>query len=141
MRDKGGPRRRWIPRGTETVLLVEDNEELRKMLRGILTRQGYSLLMAANGAEALNILADYGRPLHLLLTDVVMPGMNGKELYKKCAATHPRLKVLFMSGYTNNIIGSHGVLDRGVDFIQKPFSNLAMAQKVREVLDKPNPPR
>ncbi|MDM8521864.1 PAS domain S-box protein [Desulfococcaceae bacterium HSG8] len=122
-------------RGSETILLVEDSEQVRDLTHTILERQGYTILMAGNGAEALAVLASHGGHVHLLLTDVVMPGMNGKELFAKAAEKYPGLKVLYMSGYTGNVIAQCGVLDEGIAFIQKPFSVKAMAAKVREVLD------
>ena len=123
-------------RGFETIMLAEDNEEVRNLSRTILRKQEYTILVAENGAEALTILESYEGPVHLLLTDVVMPGMNGGDLYVKAAEKYPDLKVLFMSGYTDNIIADHGVLDVGTHFIQKPFSSQALAAKVREALNQ-----
>lgn len=122
-------------KGSETVLLAEDNEQVRRLARDILKRQGYTVLVAENGPEALTILASPEDPVHLLLTDVVMPEMNGKELFDKGAEKHADLKVLYMSGYPGNVIAHRGVLDEGVAFIQKPFAVQALAAKVREVLD------
>ncbi|MDY6906393.1 MAG: ATP-binding protein [Thermodesulfobacteriota bacterium] len=121
-------------KGSETILLVEDNQQLRKLARALLMRRGYSVLTAANGKEALSILEDHAAPLDLLLTDVIMPDMNGRELYFRAMEIYPELKVLYMSGYTDNVIAHHGVLDEGVQFIQKPFTVKALATKVREVL-------
>jgi PAS domain S-box-containing protein len=123
--------------GTETILLVEDNQPVRLLVQEILIRQGYTILSATTGEEALAMAADHNGPVHLLLTDVVMPGMNGKELYGKAVATNPGLKILYMSGYTDEVIAHRGVLDSGIAFIQKPFTVEAIAIKVREVLDQP----
>jgi PAS domain S-box-containing protein len=120
--------------GSETILLVEDNEEVRELSLAILQRQGYTVITAENGRDALAVLERHEGPLHLLLTDVVMPGMNGRELFDRAVERRPGLKALFMSGYTNNVIAHRGVLDQGVAFIQKPFSIRALATKVREVL-------
>lgn len=123
--------------GSESILLVEDNQEVRRMVHTVLARRGYHLLEAKDAAEALDLLNTYQGPLHLLLTDVVMPGMDGRELYGKCLQKHPELKALFMSGYTDDVIAHRGVLDEGVNFIQKPFSIQAIALKVRQVLEQP----
>ncbi len=121
--------------GNETILLVEDDQKVRDLTRIILTRRGYTVLPAANGREALALAATHGNQVHLLLTDVVMPVMDGKELYVKAAARHPDLKVVFMSGYTNTEIVHRGVINDDTAFIQKPFTIKAIATKVREVLD------
>jgi len=124
-------------RGSETVLLVEDNEPVRRLARSVLERQGYKVLAAPNGDEALQILeAHNGDPVHLLLSDVIMPGMNARELYSRAVEKYPGLKVLYMSGYTTNVIARQGVLDDGVQFIQKPFTVQALSNKVREVLTR-----
>ncbi len=124
-----------VRKGMETVLLVEDNEPVRHLGRAILERQGYTILEAQSGEDALAVLASHDGMVHLLLTDVVMPGMNGKELYQRAAQRHPHLKVLFMSGYTDDIIAHRGVLKKEIQLIQKPFSVEGLAAKVREVLD------
>ena len=95
---------------------MEDNDDLREMLHGILTGKGYSVIGAASGYEALTFLEENDKPLHLLLTDVIMPGLNGRELYEQCIARYPELKVLYMSGYTDNIIAHHGSWTRGATF-------------------------
>ncbi len=123
--------------GNETILLVEDNQAVRELAQEVLDHQGYTILPAKNGKSALELIAAHDGPVHLLLTDVVMPGMNGKELYREAVAHHPKLKVLYMSGYTDNVIAHRGVLDDNVAFIQKPFTVEAIATKVREVLNKP----
>jgi signal transduction histidine kinase/ActR/RegA family two-component response regulator len=120
--------------GTETILLVEDNELVRELAETIMERLGYTVLSAEDGAGALTVLATYAAPVHLLLTDVVMPGMNGWDLHARVAADHPGLKVLFMSGYADEVIADRGVLDAGMHFIQKPFSVSDLATKVREAL-------
>ena len=122
--------------GTETVLIVEDNAQVRDLGQTILKRQGYTVLSAENGDQALAILNATDNPVDLLLTDVVMPGMNGKELFTRVSEKHPGLKVLFMSGYTDDIIAHRGVLEKGINFIKKPFSIQTLAAKVRDVLKK-----
>ncbi len=122
-------------KGTETILLAEDDPQVREIAIDILARQGYTVLMAKNGTEALALLQSHEGAIDLLLTDVVMPEMNGKELYNKVAEKHPELRVLYMSGYTDNVIAHHGVLDDGVEFIQKPFTVQALAEKVRRVIE------
>jgi CheY-like chemotaxis protein len=122
--------------GTETVLVVEDEDTLRTLCERILGGLGYQVMPARNGAEAIALAQGYGDRIDLLLTDVVMPGMNGRELATQMVLHHPEMQVLFMSGYTNDAIGKHGVLDEGVSFIGKPYTPLALARKVREVLDK-----
>jgi len=122
--------------GTETVLVVEDEDTLRTLCERILGGLGYQVMPARNGAEAIALAQGFGDRIDLLLTDVVMPGMNGRELATQMVLHHPEMQVLFMSGYTNDAIGKHGVLDEGVSFIGKPYTPLALARKVREVLDK-----
>jgi PAS domain S-box-containing protein len=122
--------------GTEAILLVEDNEQVRNLAHTILKRKGYNVLVAENGPEALDILESNDEHVHLLLTDVIMPEMNGKELFDKISEKYTDLKVLYMSGYTDNVIAHHGVLEDGINFIQKPFSVQALASKVREALEK-----
>ncbi len=121
--------------GWETVLLVEDNPAVRDLARDILKQAGYQVLAAEGGIEALSLLAKGAGPVHLLLTDVVMPRMNGKELFKRVRALYPAIQVLYMSGYTEDVIAHQGVMDPGVDFIQKPFSARDLVAKVREILD------
>ena len=122
-------------RGSETVLLVEDNEQVRDLTLAILERWGYTVLKAGNGAEALSVLVSHDGPVHLLLTDVVMPGMNGRELFARAVQKCPDLKALFMSGYSGNVLAHRGVLDGGIALIQKPFSAKAMVASVRQVLN------
>jgi len=122
--------------GSETVLLVEDNKEVRGLALTILKREGYTVLTAASGPEALALLDQHAGSLQLLLTDVIMPKMNGKQLFDRISGEYPEVKVLYMSGYTENVIVHHGVMTPGVQFIQKPFSVKALTAKVRQVLDQ-----
>ncbi len=127
--------------GTETILLVEDEGNLRYLARQFLEKQGYRVLEAADGAEAVHIAVSHQGVIHLLLTDVIMPGMNGRELAQRISEIRPNAKVLYMSGYTENVIGRNGTLDAGVRLLQKPFTLRELKSKVREVLDSvPFPP-
>jgi PAS domain S-box-containing protein len=120
--------------GTETILLVEDNVVVRELTKEILERQRYTILDAPSGIHALEIVAHHAGPIDLLLTDVVMPDMNGRELFDRVIVQRPGLKVMYMSGYPDNVIARHGALDEGVVFIQKPFTSLKLLAKVREAL-------
>jgi len=122
-------------RGTETVLLVEDEEAVLLLAKTILERHGYRVFTAPKPALAIHVAETFPDPIHLLITDVIMPGMNGRDLFKRLNLSRPGLKCIFMSGYTANVIAHHGVLDEGIHFLQKPFSVKALAEKVREVLD------
>lgn len=123
-------------RGSETILLVEDEEGVRKVARTILERYGYTILETINGEEALRLIQNENEnPIHLLLTDVVMPGMSGCQLADRLRSKRPEIKVLFMSGYTNNTIIQHEILEVGMPYTQKPFTPDALARKIREVLD------
>jgi len=122
------------PEGSETVLLVEDEEMVRSFVRQILQQQGYRVLTATNGEEAIQISKDYPGRIDLLLTDVVMPGMSGRETADHLTAQRKGLKVLFMSGYTESAIVHHGVMDPGVDFLPKPFTGDTLARKLGEML-------
>lgn len=126
-----------LPRGTETVLLVEDEEKLRKLTRSVLQTSGYNVLEAANGVDALEIATQHHGPIHLLVTDVVMPQLNGRKLAERLADLRPGTKVLYVSGYTDDTVFRHGVLAAKVSFLQKPFSPIDLGKKVREVLDSP----
>ena len=123
-------------RGLETILLVEDEPAILNIVAQILGRQGYTVLPANSPAAAVSLAKAHPGEIQLLVTDVVMPEMNGKQLDRTLRALYPQLKSLFMSGYTPDAIARHGVLDDGVNFIQKPFSLPGLAAKVREVLDK-----
>ncbi|MCL4294135.1 MAG: response regulator [Anaerolineae bacterium] len=126
------------PQGSETILLVEDADPVREMLRTLLQGDGYTVLEARSGAEALQLYAQHAGSLHLLVTDMVMPGgLNGRELAERLASLHPGLKILFVSGYTDEAIVHHGVLEQGMVFLQKPFSPATLLRKVREVLESP----
>ena len=122
-------------RGTETVLLVEDSEAVRYVARRTLEQHGYEVIDAPSASAALTLAAQLDRPVHLLLTDVVMPEMSGRVLAERFATLHPKAKVLYMSGYTDDAIIRHGVLRAKTAFLQKPFTPLALATRVREVLD------
>jgi len=121
--------------GTETILLVEDEEAVRELASMILSAKGYSVVEARSSKEAEQIGAQRSGEIHLLLTDIIMPGTSGRELARRMMARHPRMRVLYMSGYTDNVLAQDGVLEQGVSFLQKPFTPADLAQKVREVLD------
>ena len=123
------------PRGKETILLVEDETAILRMISMLLANQGYTVLAANNPLEGVSRAEEYPGEIDLLVTDVVMPGMNGLDLERRVKALRPKLKSLFLSGYTDDVIAHHGVLDEGVNFMHKPFSLPKLAVKVREVLD------
>jgi PAS domain S-box-containing protein len=125
--------------GSETILLVEDEEGVRDLARRILELKGYKVITASNPTEAAQVCERYEGPIHLLLTDVVMPTMSGPQLAEHVAFLRPGLKVLYISGYTDNAIVPHGILEEGVQFLQKPFTQDSLTRKVREVLDAPQP--
>jgi PAS domain S-box-containing protein len=127
--------------GTETILLVEDEPNLRYLARQFLEKQGYRVLEAADGAVAMQIAVAHEGAIHLLLTDVIMPGLNGREVAQRIAEIRPNVKVLYMSGYTENVIGHNGILDAGVSLLQKPFNLRDLKDKVREALDSTPFPR
>ena len=136
---KPDPVKREDPRvmdftGNETILLVEDETAILKMTKTILQGFGYTVLAAARPEDALKIGKE-SKQIHLLMTDVVMPGMNGRDLAVELVKQYPELKCLFMSGYTANVIAHHGILDKGLNFINKPFSRQALSVKLREILD------
>lgn len=124
------------PDGAETILLVEDEPSILRMTRMMLERMGYKVLAAGTPGGAIALAREYAGQIHLLMTDVVMPEMNGRDLAGNLLALYPDLKRLFMSGYTANLIAHHGLLAEGVNFIQKPFSREQLGKKVREALDK-----
>jgi PAS domain S-box-containing protein len=122
-------------RGSETILLVEDAEPLRKLARLFLMENGYHVFAAADGSEAQKVAAQISGSIDLLLTDVVMPGVNGRVLAERLAPSHPGMKILYMSGYTDSFIAGHGVLEPGVHLLRKPFTEEVLVRKVRELLD------
>ncbi len=126
----------FLTRANETILLVEDEEMVRKLARDVLESGGYRVLPAQNGQEALALCQTHRGEIQLLLTDVVMPKMNGKQAADAIVALHPEMQVLYMSGFTDDAIVHHGVLQPGMNFIEKPFTAQVLAKKVREVLDK-----
>jgi CheY-like chemotaxis protein len=125
-----------VPRGTETVLLVEDEDGVRSLARLALLSGGYNVLEASHGEEALALARGHAGPIHLLLTDVVMPKMGGRQLADLLSRERPETRVLFLSGYTGDAMVRHGVVETGTEFQQKPFTPLGLARKVREVLDR-----
>jgi PAS domain S-box-containing protein len=139
-----GPLEEWrervvegeMPHGEETILVVEDNDEVRQLAMQVLERQGYRVLEAANGNETLRVCKEYKDKIHLMVSDVVMPGMSGRELAEQIKSLHPEIKVLYTSGYADERIVHYGVLREGVNYIQKPFTMEGLARKVREVIDK-----
>ncbi len=129
-----------LPRGTEIVLVVEDDLSLRHLARGILSSLGYNVLTASNGQEALRVARTHVMPpIRLVISDVIMPQMGGREMADNLKTTNPDIKVLFTSGYTDDTISHHGVLEPGVEFIAKPYTPAALANKVREMLNQPAP--
>jgi PAS domain S-box-containing protein len=136
--DKAVPEKKPAAGGTETILLVEDEPSILRMTRMMLERKGYTVLTAASPSEAVEKAKNHSGSIDLLMTDVVMPEMNGRDLAEEITSLYPGIRLLFMSGYTSNVIAHHGILDEGVAFIQKPFSMADMAEKVRKVLDMPS---
>jgi two-component system, cell cycle sensor histidine kinase and response regulator CckA len=127
-----------MPRGMETILLVEDEDRLRELAQLVLEAIGYKVLSARSGGEAMQVCHDYAGVIHLLFTDVVMPKMSGRQLTDLLVPSHPSMKVLYMSGYTDDTMVRHGIQDEGMNFLPKPFTPVVLAQKVREVLDGVN---
>jgi PAS domain S-box-containing protein len=127
--------------GSETILLVEDEPDLRELTRLVLSAKGYNVVEARNAEDAERLAESDGTKIHLLLTDVIMPGLSGRELAKRILARHSSMRVLYMSGYTYNVIAQGGTLERGVSFLQKPFTPGGLVEKVREVLDAVVPAR
>lgn len=121
--------------GSETILIAEDNNGLRKLMRTVLKQKGYKVLESESGEDALRVVEGHDGPIDLLVTDVVMPNMGGKDLADRLQSIYPQMKVIYMSGYTDNTIAHHGVLERGLNFIEKPFTLEVLAHKVREVLN------
>jgi CheY-like chemotaxis protein len=123
------------PRGSELILLVEDEEGVRNLICHVLRQQGYTVLDAPDGTKAQEICARYPGPIHLLLTDLVMPGTNGRDMAERLASARPAMKILYMSGYVDNVLGQQGEVPSGTAFLSKPFTPDSLARKVREVLD------
>jgi CheY-like chemotaxis protein len=130
-----GPQKSGAARGNETVLVVEDEPAVLTLSRRALEAQGYVVLAASDAAAALRVVERHGGTIHLLLTDVVMPGLSGRELADRLAAQRPGIRVLYMSGYPGDAVVQHGTLPSGSAFLQKPFSPDGLAVKVRDVLD------
>ena len=124
-------------RGSETVLLVEDEEQVRQLVKKVLKANGYTVLEAATGLDAERVAGEHAAPIHLLMTDVVLPGLNGRQVAERLTTARPGIRVLYLSGYMDDAIVHHGVLEPGVAFLQKPFSPAVLGRKVREVLDRP----
>ena len=124
-----------VPKGTETILLTEDDKSILKMATKFLESLGYNVLSASSPKQSIQLASEYSGKIHLLLTDVIMPGMNGRELSEKLLSLYPDMKLLYMSGYTANVIEKHGVLDDEIPFLHKPFQTEDLSLKVREVLD------
>ena len=121
-------------RGDETILVVEDEKAVRELTLKMMQQLGYTVLPAASGAEAIEVSRSFAGDIALLLTDVVMPNMSGRQLADILAKTRPGMKVLYLSGYTENTVVHHGVLEAGVDFLPKPFSREALSRKIRDIL-------
>lgn len=125
-----------LPRGTETLLFVEDEPSVRNLACKVLEAQGYHVLRANNGKDGLRVASEHkGEPISLVITDVVMPQMGGKVMAEWLKATYPDVKILFTSGYTDDAMAQHGLLEEGVAFLQKPYTAATLMQKVRELLD------
>jgi len=134
-RESAKPARTASPKGTgETILIVEDTDYIRDLIQEILSSHGYKVLIAKDGEDALRICRGFQEPINLLLTDVVMPRMNGRDLADQVVRTRSGIKVLFMSGYTRNVIIHHGIVDEGVNYLEKPFTPTALIAKIHSVL-------
>jgi len=127
-----------LPKGAEVVLLVEDEPGVRELAREYLQMSNYTVLVAEDGHSALELAAMHAGPIHLLMTDVVMPGMGGRELADRMRRLRPEIKILYMSGYTEQAVSQQGILNKDAVLLQKPFTLLTLASKLREML-KPQP--
>jgi two-component system, cell cycle sensor histidine kinase and response regulator CckA len=135
--DAASPGAQPIPRGSEAVLVVEDDAEVRALASYTLESLGYEVVQTACGKDALAVARARNDPFDLLLTDVVMPGLNGRQVADLITSIHPHCRVLYTSGYTDDAIVRHGVLDEGIAFLAKPYTPLVLGRKVRDVLDGP----
>jgi CheY-like chemotaxis protein len=124
-----------LQRGSETILVVEDQEQVLRMVSSMLTSGGYHVLTALSGREALRTAGSYDGEIHLVVSDVIMPDMNGKELFERLSEIRQGLEILYMSGYPADVISTHGALDSGINFLRKPFSVHEFTAKVRKLLD------
>jgi DNA-binding NtrC family response regulator len=131
----GQPDRRGLPTGNETLLLVEDEAAVRSSARRLLERHGYEVVEARHGRDALRILDEGGRKIDLVITDLVMPEMGGREMVERVRAHHPAMKVLFMSGYSERAVTSDGTMPPGTGFVEKPFTVEQLIRRTREILD------
>jgi CheY-like chemotaxis protein len=129
------PEKKAVAGGAETILLVDDEPTISRMTRMMLEKKGYTVLSAASPTEAIEKAETHSGAIDLLMTDVIMPEMNGRDLAEKIIGLHPVIKLLFMSGYPADVIGHRGILEHGAPFIQKPFSMTDMTSKIRELLD------
>ena len=122
--------------GSETILVIEDDRDVRNMVTRILSNQGYATMEASNGDDAIRVFDEHRNTINLIILDVVMPGKNGREVFDEIARIDPGVKVIFMSGYTGDVLIDKGVEKETVDFLQKPLSVMTLLTKVREVLDR-----
>jgi CheY-like chemotaxis protein len=125
-----------LPHGSETLLVAEDEEPVRKILVRTLEKYGYRVLEAQNGIEAVQKAWGYREPIHLLLTDAMMPKMNGRELAVEIKKTRPKIKILFLSGYPREVLSEQGILDSGIHLIQKPYEQEELVRQIRRILDE-----
>lgn len=131
--------RSFDAKGTETILVVDDEELVRNLVQSLLKSHGYGVLQAASGAEALDLISRYPHPLHLILTDVVMPGMNGRELADRLALLRPDLKILYMSANPGDILAQDNDQSSSPSYLRKPFTVQALLMRVRDLLDQSGP--
>ena len=125
-----------VKSGHESILVCEDDAALRDLTCRTLQSKGYDVLSATSATKALEVAGAHAGPIHLLVTDVIMPGLNGRQLAEALQSVRPDVGVLYVSGYTSDVIAHHGVLDEGVEFLEKPFNSTELLVRVREVLDK-----